>query len=294
MPERDGYIPGVPSWVDSQHPDPEAAAVFYAQLFGWTCEDVMPAESDSPYFIARIRGRDVAGIGGIPEAAPPMAMWNTYVAVENADETATKVQAAGGKTLVEPFDVMDAGRLAVFQDPEGAVFRVWQAGQHKGAGIINEHGSLNFNNLNTRDIDGARAFYGSVFGWQTHNFGGFDAWILPSYGDHLEAADPGLRERTAEMGVAGFENVVAAIVPIAEQQGDIPAHWSVTFMVDDADAIAEKVSELGGQVIVAPFDAPWVRSTVIADPQGATFIASQFVPENKDASAPADASVGAA
>jgi uncharacterized protein len=294
MAERDGYIAGVPSWVDTQHPDPEAAAVFYAQLFGWTCEDMMPADAGTQYFIARIRGRDVAGIGAVPEGAPPMATWNTYIAVESADETATKVQAAGGKTLTEPFDVMDAGRMAVFQDPEGAVFCVWQAKQHKGAAIVNEHGSLNFNNLNTRDIDGARAFYGAVFGWQTRNFGGFDAWILPSYGDHLEAADPGLRQRTAEMGVPGFEEVVAAIVPITGEQGDVPPHWSVTFMVDDAIAIAEKVSELGGRVVVAPFDAPWVRSTVIADPQGAMFIASQFVPENRDVAASADASVGAA
>ena len=294
MAERDGYIPGVPSWIDTQHPDPEAAAVFYAQLFGWTCEDVMPADSDSPYFIARIRGRDVAGIGAIPEGAPPIAMWNTYVAVESADETATKVQAAGGKTLVEPFDVMDAGRLGVFQDPEGAVICVWQAGQHKGAGIVNEHGSLNFNNLNTRDIEGARAFYGSVFGWRTGNFNGFDAWTLPGYGDHLEAANPGLRQGVAEMGVPGFEDVVAAIVPITADQGDVPAHWSVTFAVDDAVASAEKATELGARVIVPPFDAPYVRSTVIADPQGATFIASQFVPENRDIAAQADASVGAA
>jgi uncharacterized protein len=294
MAERDGYIPGVPSWADTQHPDPEAAAVFYAQLFGWTCEDVMPADSPSPYFIARLRGRDVAGIGGIAEAAPPMAMWNTYVAVESADETATKAQAAGGKTLVEPFDVMDAGRMAVFQDPEGAVICVWQARQHKGAGIVNEHGSVNFNNLNTRDIDGARAFYGSVFGWQTGNFNGFDAWTLPGYGDHLEALNPGLRKGVEEMGVPGFEDVVAAIVPITEAQGDVPAHWSVTFAVDDANAIAEKVAELGGRMIVPPFDAPYVRSTVIADPQGAMFIASQFVPENKDIATSADASVGAA
>jgi predicted enzyme related to lactoylglutathione lyase len=293
MPERDGYIPGVPSWVDTSHPDPEAAAAFYAQLFGWTCEDVMPADAPAPYFIARIRGGDVAGIGSVPEGAPPMAMWNTYVSVESADETAAKVNSAGGKVLVEPFDVMEAGRMAVFQDPEGAVFSVWEPKQHKGARIVNEHGSLNFNNLNTRDVEGARSFYASVFGWQITSFNGFQTWTLPGYGDHLEATNPGLRKQVAEMGVPGFEDVVAAIIPIADDQDEVPAHWSVTFAVDDAAAIAEKTTELRGRVIVPPFDAPWVRSTVIADPQGATFIANQFVPENKDIASRADASAAA-
>src|SRR5207302_4926214 len=86
----------------------------------------------------------------IQEGAPPLATWNTYVWVESADQTASKVRDAGGQVLVEPFDVMDAGRMAVFADPEGAVFCVWQAKQHKGARVVNEAGSLNFNGLNTR------------------------------------------------------------------------------------------------------------------------------------------------
>jgi predicted enzyme related to lactoylglutathione lyase len=190
---------------------------------------------------------------------------------------------------MEPFDVMQAGRMAVCADPEGAVFCLWQAGQHKGARIINEHGSLNFNGLNTRDPEGAKAFYGSVFGWQARTFGGFETWTLTAYGDHLEQNDPGLRQRIAEMGVGGFEDVVASINPIAEDQHDTPAHWSVTFAVDDADATAAKATELGGRVIAPPVDAPWVRMTVIADPAGATFIASQFVAENKDVGATAGA-----
>ena len=138
MPERDGYIPGVPCWIDTSQPDPEAAVDFYSGLFGWEFEDVMPPESEGKYFIARIRGGDVAAVGSIPEGAPPMAMWNTYVWVESADETASKVLDAGGKALMEPFDVMDAGRMAVFADPEGAAFCVWQAKEHKGARIVNE------------------------------------------------------------------------------------------------------------------------------------------------------------
>jgi uncharacterized protein len=182
LPERDGYIPGVPCWVDTSQPDPEAAVAFYADLFGWEFRDAMPPGSEGKYFIARIRGGDVAAVGSIPEAAPPTAMWNTYVWVESADETAAKIRDAGGSVVMEPFDVMDAGRMAVFTDPEGAALCVWQAKENKGAGIVNEHGSLNFNDLNTRDVGGAKSFYGSVFGWQTLELGGgFQMWTLPGF-----------------------------------------------------------------------------------------------------------------
>ena len=284
MPERDGYIPGVPCWVDTSQPDPEAAVDFYRGLFGWEFEDVMPPESEGRYFIARLRGGDVAAVGSIPEAVPQMAMWNTYVWVDSADDTAAKVRAAGGAVLMEPFDIIDAGRIAVLTDPEGAAFCAWQAKENKGAGIVNEPGSLNFNGLNTRDIEGAKSFYGSVFGWTTLALdGGAEMWTLPGYGDYLERDNPDLRKQTAEAGgPEGFVDVVASINPIPDDQPDTPPHWSVTFAVDDADATAAKATELGGTVIVPPFDAPWVRMTIINDPQGATFIASKFVPENKD------------
>ena len=296
MPERDRYIPGVPCWVDTSQPDPEAAVDFYSGLFGWEFEDVMPPGAEVKYFIARLHGGDVAAVGSIPESAPPTAMWDTYVWVESADETASKVRDAGGAVVKEPFDVMDAGRTAVFTDPEGAAFCVWQANEHRGAQVVNEPGSLNFNGLNTRDVEGAKSFYGSVFGWETLGLeGGFEMWTLPGYGDHLERDDPDLRKRVAEVGgPAGFEDVVASINPIADDQPEVPAHWSVTFAVDDADATAKKATELGGKVVVPPFDAPWVRMTVLTDPQGATFIASKFVPENRDLGSQADAAVGAA
>jgi predicted enzyme related to lactoylglutathione lyase len=296
MPERDGYLPGVPCWVDTSQPDPAAAVDFYRGLFGWDFEDVMPPGSPGRYFIGRIRGGDVAAVGSQPEGAPPMAVWNTYIWVESADAAAAKVLDAGGRVVMEPFDVMDAGRMAVFTDPEGAAFCVWQAKQHKGAGIVNEHGALNFNGLNTRDVEAARSFYGSVFGWETLDLGGgAEMWRLPGYGDFLEQSNPGLRELVAQSGgPEGFEDVVAAINPIADDQPEVPAHWSVTFGVDDADAIAQRATELGGQVVVPPFDAPWVRMAVIADPQGATFIASKFVPENKGLGSEADSAVRAA
>lgn len=281
MPERDGYIPGVPCWVDTSQPDPEAAVDFYRGLFGWEFENTMPPDAPGQYFIARIRGGDVAAVSSIPEGAPPTAMWNTYVWVDSADETAAKVGAAGGNVITEPFDVMDAGRMAVCSDPEGAVFCVWQAKEHKGAGIVNEHGALNFNGLNTRGVNRAKSFYGAVFGWRT--LLDDTMWTMPGYGDHLERDTPGMRKMIAEVGgPVGFEDVVASINPIPDDQPDTPAHWSVTFGVDDADAIAAKAVELGGTVVVPPLDAPWTRLTVIGDPQGATFVASKFVPENKD------------
>lgn len=283
MSERDGYIPGVPCWVDTAQPDPEAALPFYGGLFGWEFEDGMPEGSGAHYFMGRLRGGDVAAIGSIPEGAPPVAMWNTYIWVDSADETAAKARAAGGGVVSEPFDVMQSGRMAVLTDPEGAAFCVWEPREHKGATIVNEHGALNFNGLATRDPEGAQAFYGAVFGWRTLALPAGAMWALPGYGDHLEMGTPGLREQMEQMGAPdGFIDVVAALNPIADDDTDTPAHWSVTFGVDDADAIAAKAGELGGEVVAGPFDAPWTRIAVIKDPQGATFIASQFVPENQD------------
>jgi uncharacterized protein len=283
MPERDGYIAGVPCWIDTNQPDPNAALPFYGGLFGWEFEDVMPEGSPGRYFIGRIRGGDVAAVGSTPDGAPPVAVWNTYIWVDSADEAASKVGAAGGTVVAEPFDVFDAGRMAVCADPEGAMFSVWEPKAHKGAKVVNEHGALNFNGLATRDAAGATAFYGAVFGWQTLGLPSGEMWTLPGYGDHLEESTPGLREQMGQMGAPdGFIDVVAALTPIADGDTTTPAHWSVTFGVDDAEATATAAKELGGEVVSGPFDAPWTRMVILKDPQGATFIASQFVLENKD------------
>jgi uncharacterized protein len=304
MPQRDGYIPGVPCWVDLSEPDAEAALEFYGGLFGWESEDVMPPSQEGSYFIARgeaaglsifdtsgkLRSGDVAAIRSIPLGAPPTPMWNTYFWVDSADEVASKVRDAGGGVVSEPLDFLDACRMAVFTDPEGAAFSVWEAREHKGARLVNDPGAVVFNNLNTRDVEGARAFYGSVFGWRTAGIGGgAEGWALPGYGDWLEREHhPGLRQQMAKAGAPeGFEDVVGSIIPIADDQPDTPPHWSVTFATADADATAAKAAELGGRVIVPPFDAPWstdtytIRITVIGDPQGATFTASKFVLKNK-------------
>jgi uncharacterized protein len=285
MSDPDRYIPGVPCWIDTTQPDPEAAVAFYGGLFGWELEDAMPPEAPGRYYMARLGGRDVAAVSSQQEGAPSTAVWNTYVWVTDADETARKVRDAGGDVLSAPFDVPGAGRMAVFADPAGAAFCVWQAREHRGAAVVNEPGSLNFNDLRTRDLDGARSFYGSVFGWEVLDIGGGLAWALPGYGDFLEQRTPGTRENMAQMGAPErFEDVVASVAELGADEADVPSHWGVTFGVDDADAIAARAADLGGRVVVPPFDAPWVRTTIIADPQGATFTATKFVPENKDLS----------
>ena len=131
MSDQDRYIAGVPCWVDTTQPDPAAAAEFYGELFGWKMEDVMPPDAGVSYFMGRLPGGDVAAVSSQPEGAPDGAVWNTYVWVEDADETAAKVGEAGGTVLSEPMDIFDSGRMAVFADPAGAAFSVWQPATHR-------------------------------------------------------------------------------------------------------------------------------------------------------------------
>jgi uncharacterized protein len=275
----------VPCWVDTAQPDPEAAVKFYGDLFGWEFEDRMPADAPGRYYVAQLRGRDVAAVGSQPEEGLPTPVWNTYIMVDTADDAVAKVKAEGGTVIMEPFDVTDAGRMALVADPSGAGFCVWQAGTHKGAQVVNEPGTWNWSDLNTRDPEGSIAFYGAVFGWEATGVDYEDAsWTmlrLPGYGDHLEERFPGNRARLVEFGAPeGFEDTVAGLHPISEPQfpPDTPPHWSVTFTVDDADAIAASTVDLGGKVIVPPFDVPPVRIAVLSDPQGAVFSVNRFDP----------------
>ena len=181
-------------------------------------------------------------------------------------------RAAGGTVLSEPFDVLDAGRMAVVADPEGAVFCVWQAKNHRGAKVVNEHGSLNFNGLATRDPEAAKAFYGAVFGWETLELPAGVMWTLPGYGDHLEESTPGLRDQMAQMGA-----------PDRLHRRRRRAQSDRTRRLRDAGALERHLRgrrrrhhghegrELGGEVVAGPVDAPWTRTAVIKDPQGATF-----------------------
>jgi uncharacterized protein len=284
VPERTEYPPGVPCWVDTDQPDPQAAADFYGGLFGWDFEDRMPADHPGHYFVAMVRGLDVAAVSS-PMDPSARARWNTYVAVDSADDAARKVKEASGTIVMPPFDVPRAGRMGVFTDPTGAMFSVLQPGEHKGARLVNEPRAWSFNTLNTRDPEGAKAFYRAVLGWGAETFAmgeaGFTIFYLPGYGDFLEKSNRNLRREQADDGAPPrYADAVALLVEMTDAQfpAEVPPHWGVTFGVDNADATADRTAELGGTVMVPPFDAEPVRLTVLADPQGATFTASKYQP----------------
>ena len=260
MSERDGFPEGVPSWVDTLQPDLDAATAFYGGLFGWEFEGPgeMPGHPPGRYLVARLRGRDVAGIGTSPSPDDP-AGWNTYVTVGSADAAADNAEAAGGQVLVAPFDAAPAGRMAVLEDPAGAVFCVWQPQDRNGAQLVNEPGAWSMSTLLTPDPDAATPFYGALFGWTTESFGGtITMFRLPGYVGG-EPAQPVSRE------------VIATMMP--PDAG--PARWSVDFWVGDADAAVARATELGGRAVMPVFDTPVGRTAVIADARGAAFSISQ-------------------
>jgi predicted enzyme related to lactoylglutathione lyase len=278
---RDGYPDGVTCWVDAELPDPETASGFYSGLFGWKLTEKMPDDAPGSYLEATIDGHRVAALGSRPDGAAGPPAWNTYISVKSADKTVEQIKAVGGQILAEPFDVMKAGRMAPAADPQGAAFRLWQPGEHRGAELVNEYGCWVFSDLTTTDPEAASKFYGSVFGWET---GGGDGWSFfkaPGYGDFLEGLMPYLRERNAASDAPeGFEDVTASVRSMEGMPEGTPPSWGVTFAVEDADETAAKAEELGGKVVVAPFDAPPVRTAVISDPQGAVFAVSRYYPPN--------------
>lgn len=272
MQLRTEYPAGVPCWVDVAWPDPQAAARFYAGLLGWEVED------RSGYLVAKRYGGDVAGIGSLVPGDSAV-VWNMYVRVDSAAEAAAKVAAAGGTVVREPHDTPGIGRVAVCADSAGAVFRVLEPAGLTGAHRVNEPGTWNFNELNIDDFDGATAFYGAVFGWEASPLEfrdeSFTMWRRPGYGDFLESIDPGVKARHAEGGAPpGFSDAVAWMQDLTA--GAEP-HWSVTFSVDDTEAVAARAKELGGTVEVPPFNAGVAIVAQLRDPQGGRFTASQFL-----------------
>src|SRR5512139_4298353 len=167
MAERSRYEPGIPSWVDLSSQDPKAAAAFYEHLFGWAA-DWDPRPEAGGYGQFRLRGKAVAGIGPTFGEGMP-SVWNTYIATEDAAATAARVRDAGGLVIMEPMQIFDAGTMAVFQDPTGGFFSAWQADQHIGAELVNESGTLCWNELASRDLEAAKAFYPAVFGWSVQS-----------------------------------------------------------------------------------------------------------------------------
>jgi predicted enzyme related to lactoylglutathione lyase len=263
------YPHGVPSWVDTEQPDPEAAQDFYRQLLGWTLETVSPPGTPL-YVIAGLDGRDVAGLAS---AEGDTAVWNTYIAVDDADATAARISAAGGEVLTGPFDPGPAGRTAFCRDPAGADFRLWQAGRRLGAQAVNEPGTWNFSYLQTDQPDEID-FYVEVFGWAVDDLDFAPMVRAPGYGDHLEATvDPGIRARHRAGGAPpGFSDAISFVVPPAR---GMQPHWHVAFSVADRDAAVATAERLGAEVIGAE-DTQWTRTALIRDPQGAVFTASQF------------------
>jgi uncharacterized protein len=218
MTPRETYPPGVSCFIDTERSDVDAAMAFYAELFGWSFKQVTP-EGAPRFALAQVDGLDVAGIGDASSNGAPPA-WNTYIAVESADAVAEKVERAGGTTLVAPFDFSAAGRMAVFTDPQGAAFRVWQAGEASGAELVNAPGAWNWSDLETRDIDASKAFYSAVFGWeyQDVDFGAGPSVMIrvPGYGDHLESIAPGTLASHKELGAPdGFSDAIGWMQPPA-------------------------------------------------------------------------------
>jgi len=235
-------------WVDLATPDVNAAARFYGGLFGWAAEDL--GEQAGHYHMFRKDGKMVAAASAPMSPDQPPA-WTSYVSTDDANATAAKVREAGGQVAVEPFDVMDAGRMAVFKDPTGAYIAVWQSGNHKGAELANEPGSFTWNELQTRDIAAAKQFYPKVFGW-----GIKDSEMGP-----MSYTEWQVGGRSIAGGMAMDPSTPAAV----------PPHWLVYFAVEDTDAAAAKAKELGGQVMVGPVDSPAGKFAILTDPAGAAF-----------------------
>lgn len=287
MSETRTYPHGVPSWIDTVADDLDAAKRFYAGLFDWTFTEAMPArtspvaalapEARGSYLIATIGGEDVAAIGSPEDGDRPG--WRTYIAVDDADTAARAVAAAGGTVTVEPVDAGPGGRLAACVDPRGAEFRLWQARARPGAQRVNQPGTWNFSELHTTDPHAAAPFYAAVFGWEVDDIGFASFVRVPGYGDHLEATVyPDIRKVQADaMTPPGFEDAVAWMA--LEPQGH-PERWTVTFAVDDRDASAALVEELGGSV-VATDNAEWTLTATVRDPQGVEFVISQFTPPSR-------------
>ena len=251
MADTTTVVAGSPTWVDISSKDPAGTRDYYGKLFGWETE-VMADPEYGGYAMARIGGKDVAGIGGLQDPNAPTA-WMLYIGTPDAEATAKQVEAAGGKVVAPPFDVGEAGRMAVFQDPAGAFISVWQPKDMPGAGVMHEPGSFTWAELNARGIEKAKPFYAQVFGW-----GEKVSPMGEGMGDYTEFQQDG-------KSIAGAMEV-PSMVP-----AEVPSYWMVYFGVDDVDHAFQKATSLGGRELLAPEDFPGGRFAVLQDPQGAAF-----------------------
>ncbi len=258
MVTRDtAWPPGTPCWVDLGVTDIPKARAFYSALFGWEIQDTPPEAGG--YSMGEIAGQPVAGIGASQGDMP--IFWTTYLASEDADLTAAKIKAAGGQVMMDPFDVMDVGRMFIAVDPGGAFFGVWQARTHTGVRLANEPGSLIWSENMSRDYEANKAFYGSVFGY---HFGDIGA--------------EGMQYSTLDIDgkpVGGIGEIGS------DQPAQTPASWRTYFAVADTDAAVAKVTELGGRLIAPAWDSPYGRMAVVSDDQGAVFSLMSVEPEQQ-------------
>lgn len=267
MPDMNGpYKPGTPCWIDLMVPDQQAALDFYADLFGWQGE-IGPPETGG-YSVCTLKGKPVAGImkamnpdGTVPDPMPP-TVWTTYLATDAIDATLKSVTDAGGTVMMGPMDVMDLGRMAVIADPTGAVIGLWQAGTFDGAGIVNEHGALIWNELSTGDVPAARAFYGAVLPVTTATS------EMPGAGGYTEFQVDG--------------RAVAGMMDLKDLPPGTPPNWIPYFSADDVDEIQAAATRAGASVMAPAFDMAAGRMAVLADPQGAVFAVIKAKPEIVD------------
>jgi len=254
MSERTSYAPGTPCWVDLATPDIEAAERFYGELFGWEIPELPNSAEMGGYRRAKLGGRDVAGAMPLMQEGQPPA-WSTYISVDDADAIGCAVQENGGTMIAEPMTVATYGRLALFTDPEGAFFGIWEPADFAGSELVNEKGAVGWNELESRDPEGAKRFYGAVFGW--------------------DAVDHDMGEMTyTEWQVNG--KAVGGMADIRGRVPDeVPAHWMVYFGSVDTDEAVAKIEELGGQVMFGPVDIPAGRFAMVTDDQGAAFAVMQ-------------------
>jgi predicted enzyme related to lactoylglutathione lyase len=250
MGERTQYSPGTFCWVDLATTDQAAAKAFYGGLFGWQAEDIPVGEGLS-YSMMRLDAADVAAIAPQPpqqrEAGVPPT-WNSYVSVASADAAAERAKEAGATVHAPPFDVMDVGRMAVIQDPQGAFFMVWEPRRHFGAALVNAPGALCWNELATSDLDASAAFYRDLFGWTTAPF--------------EESPQPYLTIKNGDANNGGMRELTP---------GEPSPYWLVYFATDDLDAALSKAEDLGGTKLAGPIDIPMARIALVRDPQGAVF-----------------------
>ncbi|MFI2365201.1 VOC family protein [Promicromonospora sp. NPDC019610] len=273
------YPHGVPSWIDLETPDVDAALGFYGDLFGWRFTEMLPPGAPERYVVASLDGTDATTVAAV--ATPSAGLdgevaWHTYVAVDDVDAAAARVTELGGFVSSGPEDVgppgEPVGRMARIVDPQGAPSRLVQAGTRPGAQAVNGPNTWNFSNLTTPDIDAALRFYGPLLGWEHDDELGAGMARVPGYGDHLARTfDPDIYERQ-HGAPPGFADVAAGIL-----RGEGPAHWSVSFSVADRDA-AVAAAQRSGATVLATQDTEWSKEATLRDPFGAELVLSQFDP----------------